>query len=743
MKAHTKPAGTPKNTVVLNSGPGPYNGHLIRLTIAMIVKNEEKTLDRCLSALQPLRDAVASELIITDTGSTDHTVEIAQKYTDHIIHYKWCNDFSAARNTGVEEALGEWFMFLDGDEWFENTNELIAFFKSGECDRYGSATFVVRDYADYSGKTYTDFNALRLSRLYQGFHFEHIVHEDFPRLLPSKMIGDYVHHYGYVFKNEADRLTKHHRNVELLEKALEQDPKDIKMYYQLSREYFMTNELDLVKKYAKLGLSVEQQNPSLKRKLMLYHNLIKASYVQAKYEEVIQYVDEISSDISDKNIFWMDFDFLAQSAAMVLEEYERSVSYGNDYLRLWDRRKADDLDPDMNFALDFNCIQPSHREQVILWMLNADMKLGRFLPVKETLEAMPFSETGSFQNLPGLVCGYCVCTDDWEQLSAFYRAALSVQGQLYWKKLIGLLEDYLSDKPEKRLEADRAIATLEDNEDAYVHLCRLRVAVADEDREAEKREMDWFPQWDGEWDPVLSDAVFFGMRQEVDLIPIFCKIETEDVKFFIDKMRKRHDNFETIALDYLNAASHEDIAGLFWAISIRENIILRESPEAPEDDTVPLFEAYADEFNRYVHKLINPELLSPENVSVLPRAHRFGYYLGCAFSARNRGDEVSYLANLRLALHSYPVMERQVAILLERFERKSREEQAKADEFHSLASQVKNNIRTLIRQGNLEEAGRFTLQLARLMPNDPDVTLFRSLTNTEPDMKELAASLPQ
>ena len=50
------------------------------LSIGMIVKNEEKYLDRCLSALKPILENVESELIIADTGSEDNTVEIAKKY---------------------------------------------------------------------------------------------------------------------------------------------------------------------------------------------------------------------------------------------------------------------------------------------------------------------------------------------------------------------------------------------------------------------------------------------------------------------------------------------------------------------------------------------------------------------------------------------------------------------------------------------------------------------------------------
>ena len=39
----------------------------MQLSIGMIVKNEEKYLDRCLAAIKPILDSIDSELIIADT----------------------------------------------------------------------------------------------------------------------------------------------------------------------------------------------------------------------------------------------------------------------------------------------------------------------------------------------------------------------------------------------------------------------------------------------------------------------------------------------------------------------------------------------------------------------------------------------------------------------------------------------------------------------------------------------------
>ena len=106
------------------------------LTIGMIVKNEERFLERCLTGLKPILENVDSELIIADTGSTDKTVEIAKQFTDNVIYFEWTNDFAAARNSTRERAQGLWYMFVDGDEIFVSCDNIIKFFNSGEYKKY-------------------------------------------------------------------------------------------------------------------------------------------------------------------------------------------------------------------------------------------------------------------------------------------------------------------------------------------------------------------------------------------------------------------------------------------------------------------------------------------------------------------------------------------------------------------------------------------------------------------------------
>ena len=82
------------------------------LSLCMIVRDEEFSLENTLMTARPHVD----EMIIVDTGSTDQTVSIAKKYADKVEHFRWIDDFSAARNYSLQFATKPWILVLDADE---------------------------------------------------------------------------------------------------------------------------------------------------------------------------------------------------------------------------------------------------------------------------------------------------------------------------------------------------------------------------------------------------------------------------------------------------------------------------------------------------------------------------------------------------------------------------------------------------------------------------------------------------
>jgi len=83
-----------------------------KLSVCMIVRDEEERLPRCLKSVQD----VADELIVVDTGSKDDTMPIAKNFGAKVFHFEWCDDFAAARNESLKHATGDWIFQIDADE---------------------------------------------------------------------------------------------------------------------------------------------------------------------------------------------------------------------------------------------------------------------------------------------------------------------------------------------------------------------------------------------------------------------------------------------------------------------------------------------------------------------------------------------------------------------------------------------------------------------------------------------------
>ena len=87
----------------------------------MIVKNEEKVLERCLKSIAPF----VKEIIIVDTGSTDSTVQIAKRFTDKVFFFEWINDFSAARNFAFSKTTMPYIMWMDADDILKEKDQKL------------------------------------------------------------------------------------------------------------------------------------------------------------------------------------------------------------------------------------------------------------------------------------------------------------------------------------------------------------------------------------------------------------------------------------------------------------------------------------------------------------------------------------------------------------------------------------------------------------------------------------------
>jgi glycosyltransferase involved in cell wall biosynthesis len=87
----------------------------MQLSVVIITFNEEANIGRTLQSVQPLVADGKGEIVVVDSGSTDHTVEIAKSFGAKVFVEEW-KGFAAQKNSAIERASGDWILSLDADE---------------------------------------------------------------------------------------------------------------------------------------------------------------------------------------------------------------------------------------------------------------------------------------------------------------------------------------------------------------------------------------------------------------------------------------------------------------------------------------------------------------------------------------------------------------------------------------------------------------------------------------------------
>lgn len=178
------------------------------LSVCLIVKNEQDVIGRCLNCAAKFAD----EIIVVDTGSTDETVAEAKKFTDKLYFFKWCDDFSAARNYAFEQAKSDLIMWLDADDVITDDNcGKIINLKQNFAD-YDMA-FLLYAAAFDGDKPAFVYNRERIFRRSRNYRFSGAVHE---AVMPSGRIfySDAAIYHKKVKENEPMR------NLRILQKQI-------------------------------------------------------------------------------------------------------------------------------------------------------------------------------------------------------------------------------------------------------------------------------------------------------------------------------------------------------------------------------------------------------------------------------------------------------------------------------------------------------------------------------------------
>jgi tetratricopeptide (TPR) repeat protein len=209
----------------------------MKLSLCMIVRDEEEMLARCLAAVAPAVD----EIVIVDTGSTDRTIEIAREFGANVIERQWTGSFSDARNASFEAATGDWIVYLDADEVLvaEDVDRLKAL--TGRVWREAFYLVETNYTGDIDDGGAVTVNALRVFRNRPHYRFEGRLHEQIAQHLPTyagrlEQSSVRIDHFGYLGVVR-DAKEKSLRNLELLRAQQAEGESSAFMHFNLGTEY--------------------------------------------------------------------------------------------------------------------------------------------------------------------------------------------------------------------------------------------------------------------------------------------------------------------------------------------------------------------------------------------------------------------------------------------------------------------------------------------------------------------------
>ncbi len=159
------------------------------LSVAIVAKNEEKTIGMCIESVK----AIADEIIVVDSGSTDRTVEIAKSLGAKVFFREW-TDYVDQVNYTLTLCSGNWILVLDADEVIdkrlvESINKAL---KNGDydCYRLNRKIYYLGKFLSFNEKRVRFFR--RGKALYEGY-----VHE---RVKCVGRVGELegnMYHYSY------------------------------------------------------------------------------------------------------------------------------------------------------------------------------------------------------------------------------------------------------------------------------------------------------------------------------------------------------------------------------------------------------------------------------------------------------------------------------------------------------------------------------------------------------------------
>lgn len=673
------------------------------LTIGMIVKNEEKYLERCLNGIKPILEQVDSELIIADTGSTDRTVEIARQFTDNVFYFEWIKDFAAARNSTLEKAQGEWFMFVDADEIFESCDEIIHFFNSGEYKKYNSASYIVRSLLNGDdGTRYSDSKAVRLTKLLPETRFINPVHECFNTSgFPLKVFSDMALHYGYIHKADTDEaVAKFKRNAELLLERYESGERTPMLYIQLY-EGFARHEPERADAFLDEGIEYCKK---IRTKLLpvLYGRKAATVYGDKKdYESVLKICNEYFS--MDKRIrsgrIATDVDIVVVQALALceLEQHEQAIGKFIEFFEIFKDYCNGKLNTIDSFASERVIARDDNFLSILQNFIYSCICTKKYNLAAEYLKTLPL---GKYCLIPSIIRVSVI--QEMELMSKLgygeairFYCRFNDEGKRMFRE--ELYKELFSGGA--NIEIAETLLALESDDHQFDCVVKLYLDFFKGNTITAERIEECVRNCDINEHPAV---LYIVIASGIDLSILFDVPDfkaKEAVCHCYSRVKGFHEALE--AYSVTNTVGSPDQFANFMIFAMIAAIKIKGQGDFCERSIDRLFESYAN---------IETEASAVAKEIII---------------ARKAGDYKTCIEKMREIIEKYPETAPVIAVYRKSVLQEYESAQPQT-EMQKLAAMIKSNIRSYIASGNIEAAKKTLAEYEKINPADPDIAVLKA-----------------
>lgn len=636
--------------------------HRLSLSIGIIFKNDIRCIERCLRSLEVARHNIPCEVVMADTGSTDGSREVAERYADILIDFPWVNDFSAARNAVMDRCSGEWFLTIDTDEWMdEDISWLMGFLTHRERGRAEGCTVIQRNY-NYADnfEDYADFRATRMLRMSTGLRYSGSIHESWVRENNVGLIlydlNLVLHHDGYVDLYGETGRQKRERNLVLLRQELEKEPDNIRTLLQFIESGM--KEDDYLEK-VRLGVSRVRAKgeywKTLGPPLLRYAVFTAQAYELAEFDEWVELAKNMFPDSAFTQI---DVTYTALSDKWAKEEYENCVSLGEQYLYHAAEFRAGRGDQDAIMYSILSRLEMSYEQNVRTHLSLSYFKMGQAEKALDIFSKIQFellSEeqtadcvmvlrelyAGSMLDMDALLLAFYegICSpkpskeDGENRQKVFIREASLAFDPQYWER-------------EKEENYGRSAMML------FLPLagrCEVGTAasvLSAESAEEMRRWLETVEDWDAFPISALNRALLMGVSFPLSNKPM----KLEEMDDLCARMAVLEDTpVVELALRCAKENDDGDFQTLIWIRALFLSAVQVYKWE-DEEEGMMLVRGFARVERSFLTKYYAAELLQDDAIRFLPKLHRFGWYCGRALDALDTRDFAGYARCLRQGL---------------------------------------------------------------------------------------------